>query len=49
MNVHIDILRDEIATFCKRWQVAELVLFVSVLRDDFGPKSKVSTSGASRV
>ena len=39
MNAHIDIPRDEIAAFCKRWQVTELVLFGSVLRDDFDPES----------
>ena len=41
MNAHIDIPRDEIASFCKRWQVTELALFASVLRDDFSPKSDV--------
>ena len=41
MNAHIDIPRDEIAAFCKRWQVTELALFGSVLRDDFGPDSDV--------
>ena len=41
MNAHIDIPRDEIASFCKRWQVTELALFGSVLRDDFGPESDV--------
>ncbi|MCY3729003.1 MAG: nucleotidyltransferase family protein [Nitrospira sp.] len=41
MNAHIDIPRDEIASFCKRWQVTELALFGSVLRDDFGPDSDV--------
>ncbi len=41
MNVNIAIPRDEIAAFCKRWQVTELALFGSVLRDDFGPDSDV--------
>ena len=41
MNLHIHIPRDEIAAFCKRWQVTELALFGSVLRDDFGPESDV--------
>ena len=41
MNAHIHIPQDEIATFCKRWQVTELALFGSVLRDDFGPDSDV--------
>ncbi|MCY3955030.1 MAG: nucleotidyltransferase family protein [Nitrospira sp.] len=41
MRAHIDIPRDEIASFCKRWKVTELALFGSVLRDDFGPESDV--------
>ncbi|MDE0145335.1 MAG: nucleotidyltransferase family protein [Nitrospira sp.] len=41
MNAHIDIPHDKIASFCKRWQVTELALFGSVLRDDFGPDSDV--------
>jgi predicted nucleotidyltransferase len=27
--------------FCKRWQVKELALFGSALRDDFGPESDI--------
>jgi uncharacterized protein len=30
-----------VATFCRRWQIIELALFGSVLRDDFGPNSDV--------
>ena len=30
-----------LATFCKRWQIAELALFGSVLRDDFSPESDI--------
>lgn len=41
MNPKISISKDQIAAFCKRWQVTELALFGSVLRDDFGPKSDV--------
>ena len=41
MNAHIDIPPNEIAAFCKRWQITELALFGSVLRDDFGPDSDV--------
>ena len=41
MNTQIDIPRDEIAAFCKRWQLAELALFGSVLRDDFSPDSDI--------
>lgn len=41
MNPKISILKSQIAAFCKRWQVTELALFGSVLRDDFGPESDV--------
>ena len=37
----MNIPRAEIAAFCKRWQLTELALFGSVLRDDFGPESDV--------
>ena len=30
-----------IAQFCKRWQIAELAVFGSVLRDDFSSQSDV--------
>lgn len=32
---------DRIADFAQRWNIAELSLFGSVLRDDFGPESDV--------
>lgn len=32
---------DQLASFTRRWQVRELSLFGSVLRDDFGPASDV--------
>ena len=41
MNARIDIPSDKIADFCRRWQITELALFGSVLRDDFGPHSDV--------
>ena len=31
--------RDQIAEFCRRWHIKEIALFGSVLRDDFGPES----------
>ncbi|MBA7657930.1 MAG: nucleotidyltransferase [Calditrichaeota bacterium] len=37
----IEIPQDEIADFCRRWQITELALFGSVLREDFGPESDV--------
>lgn len=37
----IEVPKDKIAAFCRRWKVAELCLFGSVLRDDFGPESDI--------
>ncbi len=41
MLPRISIPSDDIAEFCRRWKIAELALFGSVLRDDFGPESDV--------
>ena len=41
MTARITIPADGIAAFCERWQVTELALFGSVLRDDFGPDSDI--------
>lgn len=41
MAARIAISADGIAAFCQRWQVTELALFGSVLRDDFGPESDI--------
>ncbi|GAB4426602.1 MAG: hypothetical protein KatS3mg051_0140 [Anaerolineae bacterium] len=32
---------SEIAAFCQRWNIVQLALFGSVLRDDFGPDSDI--------
>jgi len=40
-KVQIDIPREKLAQFCRKWKITELCLFGSVLRDDFGPKSDV--------
>jgi len=37
----IPIDKKQIATFCRRWQIAEFSLFGSVLREDFRPDSDV--------
>ena len=37
----IDIPKDKIADFCRRWQVKELAIFGSALGDDFLPDSDV--------
>ena len=41
MKSHIDIPKEEVAAFCRRWRIKELALFGSVLRDDFRPDSDV--------
>jgi predicted nucleotidyltransferase len=32
---------EEIATFCRRWNIAQFALFGSVLGEDFGPNSDI--------
>jgi len=41
MKANIDIPREAIGEFCRRWRITELSLFGSVLREDFGPDSDV--------
>ena len=41
MTARIAIPTEGIAVFCERWQVTEMALFGSVLRDDFGPGSDI--------
>ena len=41
MSPRIEFDHDRIAEFCRKWRIAELALFGSVLRDDFGPESDV--------
>jgi len=41
LTIHIDIRQDQIAEFCRRWQIREMALFGSVLRQDFGHDSDV--------
>jgi len=41
MSARIAFDRGKIADFCRRWDITELALFGSVLRDDFGPESDV--------
>ena len=37
----INIPKEEIAEFCRRYHIRKLALFGTVLRDDFGPDSDV--------
>jgi len=41
MSVAIPIPSRQIEAFCRKWRIAELSLFGSVLREDFGPDSDV--------
>ena len=41
MHVRIPIDMNKVRAFCEKWQIEELALFGSVLRDDFGPTSDV--------
>ena len=40
-KIQIDVSREPIAAFCRKWKIAELALFGSVLREDFRPESDV--------
>jgi hypothetical protein len=41
-TAHVEIPDADVADFCQRWGIAELALFGSVLRSDFGPESDVN-------
>ena len=41
MIMALPISHEQLGEFCQRWQVAELALFGSALRDDFGSDSDV--------
>ena len=41
MKPHINIPREQVNEFCKRWEIDELALFGSVLHDGFRPDSDV--------
>jgi hypothetical protein len=41
MIAPIETLTDQIADFCRRWEIVEFSLFGSVLREDFGPDSDI--------
>ena len=40
-KIGIDIPREEIASFCRKWDIRELALFGSVLSDDFSFDSDI--------
>ena len=39
LTTQIELPMDKIADFCRRWKIARLEVFGSVLRDDFRPES----------
>ena len=41
LTTQIELPMDKIADFCRRWKIARLEIFGSVLRDDFRPDSDV--------
>ena len=41
MKAAIELPTEKITTFCQKWQLTELALFGSVLRDDFRPDSDI--------
>ena len=41
MPLQIDLHKEAIADFCRRWRVAEFSIFGSALREDFRPDSDV--------
>lgn len=41
MSKGIDVPREKIVEFCRRWKIREFALFGSVLRDDFRPESDI--------
>lgn len=40
-QLKINIPKEKIQDFCKRWKIAEFSIFGSALREDFSPKSDV--------
>ena len=40
-KLDVQLPSPELVAFCERWQITELALFGSVLRDDFGPESDI--------
>lgn len=39
MNANVQLDREALAAFCRKWRIRELSIFGSALRDDFGPES----------
>ena len=41
MNARINVPKEKLVAFCRRWQIEELAIFGSALGDDFRPDSDV--------
>lgn len=41
MSVRMDIPKDKITEFCRKWKIRELAIFGSAVGDDFRPDSDV--------
>lgn len=39
ISIRIDIPKDKIAEFCRKWEIKEMAIFGSALADDFRPDS----------
>lgn len=39
MNANLQLDREALAEFCRKWRIRELSIFGSALREDFGPDS----------
>ena len=39
MNAKVQLDRNSVAEFCRKWHIRELSIFGSALRDDFAPES----------
>jgi predicted nucleotidyltransferase len=40
-KTHIEMPKEKIVEFCRKWKIREFALFGSVLRDDFRPDSDI--------
>lgn len=40
-RAHIEVPKEKLQDFCRQWNIRELSLFGSVLRDDFRPESDI--------
>jgi predicted nucleotidyltransferase len=40
-KIQIDVPKERIVSFCRKWKIVEFALFGSILREDFRPNSDV--------